>query len=65
MSSRSHRTEVVSRDQERAERAARVAAMLERWAKQDLPSEPSWEVDDIERVRLAGVEAEADDRSPR
>ena len=64
MSSRSHR-EVVTREQERSERASRVAAMLERWAKQDVASEPSWDIDDVERLRLTRVHAESDDQSDR
>ncbi len=65
MSSRSHRTEVVSREQERAERAARVIAMLERWVKQDVALAPTWDIDDVEQMRLTRVEAQPDDTSDR
>ncbi len=38
--------------QERAERAARVAAMLDRWADEDVSKEPEWDVADIQPVTL-------------
>lgn len=38
--------------QERAERAARVAAMLDRWAAEDVSDEPDWDVGDIRPVVL-------------
>jgi hypothetical protein len=37
-----------------AERAARVRAMLVRWAAETVTDEPDWSVEDIERVRLDG-----------
>ena len=37
---------------DRAERAARVAAMLDRWAAEDTSGEPDWDVDDVERLNL-------------
>jgi hypothetical protein len=33
---------------ERAERSARVAAMLDRWAAEDVSDEPEWDVGDIQ-----------------
>lgn len=38
--------------QERAERAARVAAMLDRWAAEDVTEEPEWDVGDIQPAVL-------------
>jgi len=37
---------------ERAERAARVASMLDRWAAEDMSGEPDWEVEDFKRLDL-------------
>lgn len=37
---------------ERAERAARIAAMLDRWAAEDVSGEPEWNVEDIEPMTL-------------
>ena len=37
---------------ERAARAERIAAMLDRWREEDLSQEPDWEVQDVQRVRL-------------
>ena len=34
------------------ERAERVRAMLERWAREDVASEPDWDVEDAPRVDL-------------
>jgi hypothetical protein len=34
-------------ENEAAERAARVAAMLDRWGKEDVSAEPEWDVSDI------------------
>jgi hypothetical protein len=34
--------------QETAERAARVAAMIERWEAEDISGEPDWRVEDLE-----------------
>jgi hypothetical protein len=36
----------------RRERAARLAAMFERWAAEDISDEPEWDVDQVERLRL-------------
>lgn len=38
--------------QERAERAARIAAMLDRWAAEDISDEPEWDVGGIQPVSL-------------
>ena len=35
----------------RAEQAARVGAMFERWAAEDVSDEPEWDVDQVERIR--------------
>ena len=45
---------------ERAERAARIAAMLDRWAAEDTSGEPDWDVDDFERLNLTRAWPEAD-----
>ena len=37
-------------DTVRADQAARVAAMLERWATEDVSDEPGWDIDQIERI---------------
>jgi hypothetical protein len=37
---------------ERAERAARIAAMLDRWAAEDTTAEPAWDVETFERLDL-------------
>jgi hypothetical protein len=41
----------------RAERAERVAAMLDRWAAEDCSDEPAWDVDEIAPVRLGAADA--------
>jgi hypothetical protein len=41
-----------SADDEAAERAARVRAMIERWANEDVSREPTWDVDDIAPLAL-------------
>jgi hypothetical protein len=61
MSIRSQNDQVVTREQERSERAARVTAMLERWAQQDVSREPEWDIDDVQRLRLGRVDAESDE----
>lgn len=43
-----------------AERAARVAAMLDRWAAEDVSGEPDWSVDDLEPIALR----RSDDEKP-
>ena len=37
---------------ELAERAARVAAMLDRWAAEDVSGDPDWSVEDLEPITL-------------
>jgi hypothetical protein len=39
---------------ERTEQAARLVAMLKRWATEDASQEPDWDVDALERVRFGG-----------
>jgi hypothetical protein len=36
----------------RRERAARVTAMFERWAADDISDEPEWDIDQVERLRF-------------
>jgi hypothetical protein len=47
---------------ELAERAARIAAMLDRWASEDVSGEPDWSVDDLEPVALRRSDADAKPR---
>lgn len=52
--------DTVSR-KEAAERAVRIAAMLDRWAAEDVTSEPEWDVEDLEPMTLrAPVSTERD-----
>jgi hypothetical protein len=37
----------------RAEQAARVAAMFERWAAEDVSDEPEWDVDQVEQIAFS------------
>ena len=37
---------------ETAERAARIAAMLDRWSAEDVSTEPDWSVTDLEPITL-------------
>jgi hypothetical protein len=37
---------------ERAARATRIAAMLDRWAAEDVAAEPDWDVTSVERLHL-------------
>ena len=39
---------------ERTEQAARLAAMLKRWATEDVSQEPDWDVEALEPVRFSG-----------
>jgi hypothetical protein len=34
------------------DRAQRVAAMLDRWEREEIVDEPDWDVDDVERLGL-------------
>lgn len=45
---------------DRAERAARVGAMLERWAAEDMSGEPDWDVEDFQRLNLTRNLADED-----
>jgi hypothetical protein len=38
--------------QETVERAARIAAMLDRWNAEDVSKEPDWSIADLEPVTL-------------
>jgi hypothetical protein len=51
-------------DSVRAEQAARIAAMFERWAAEDVSDEPDWNVDDVERIGFSSA-AEAIELPPR
>jgi hypothetical protein len=44
----------------RAEQAARVAAMVERWATEDVSDEPDWDVDQVERVAFSSPSGAAE-----
>jgi hypothetical protein len=44
------------RRKERQERAARVAAMFERWSAEDVSGEPEWDADQISRVEFRASE---------
>jgi hypothetical protein len=39
---------------ERAERAARISAMLARWAEEDVSNEPDWDIEGVEPLKLSG-----------
>jgi hypothetical protein len=39
---------------ERTGQAARLVAMLKRWAAEDVSQEPDWDVEAVERVRFSG-----------
>jgi hypothetical protein len=41
----------------RSEQAARVAAMLDRWAAEDVSDEPDWDVDQVERIAFSSQPA--------
>jgi hypothetical protein len=47
---------------ETSERVARIAAMLDRWAAEDVSGEPDWSVDDLEPMTLRRND---DDQKPR
>jgi hypothetical protein len=48
---------------ERAERAGRIAAMLDRWAAEDTTGEPDWDVETFERLDLTRS-LESDETTP-
>ena len=43
----------------RAEQAARVAAMFDRWAAEDVSDEPEWDIDQVEQVAFSSLPAAA------
>jgi hypothetical protein len=43
---------------EMAERARRIAAMLDRWDHEDVSGEPDWNVEDLEPMMLRGPDSE-------
>ena len=43
-----------------AERAARIAAMLDRWDAEDVSGEPEWNVEDLEPMALRRASASDD-----
>ena len=45
----------------RAEQAARVAAMFERWDAEDVSDEPEWDVDQVEQVAFSSAAAKPTD----
>jgi hypothetical protein len=51
--------------QERAERAARIAAMLDRWAAEDVSGEPEWDVADVQPMVLHSSSGPVVDKSAR
>jgi hypothetical protein len=46
----------------RAEQAARVAAMFDRWAAEDVSDEPEWDVDQVEQIVLSSPPAATEPR---
>jgi hypothetical protein len=46
-----------SDERARAERAARIAAMLDRWAAEDVSEEPDWDVGEINPVTLRALQS--------
>ena len=42
---------------EMAERAARIAEMLDRWAAQDVSAEPDWTIDNFEPLTLRSTDS--------
>jgi hypothetical protein len=51
--------------EEMAERAARIAAMLDRWAAEDVSDEPEWDVGDIQPMTLRSSGGPVHDKSSR
>lgn len=51
--------------EERAERAARIAAMLDRWAAEDVSDEPEWDLEDIQPVALRSSSGPVVDKPSR
>jgi hypothetical protein len=48
-------------DTRRAEQAARIRAMLKRWAAEDVTDEPEWDVTHVERLSFATQIESSDD----
>ena len=48
-------------DPRRAEQAARIRAMLKRWATEDVTDEPEWDVAQVERLSFATQVASKDE----
>jgi hypothetical protein len=51
-------------EEERAEQAARVRSMLQRWSREPDGTEPDWSIDELESLALRR-EVESDTGSPR
>jgi len=51
--------------EEMAERAARIAAMLDRWAAEDVSDEPEWDVGDIQPMTLRSSGGPVHNKSSR
>jgi hypothetical protein len=47
------------------ERAARIAAMLDRWAAEDISDEPEWDVGDIQPMTLRSSGGPVHDKPSR
>jgi hypothetical protein len=54
-----------TRREEMAERATRIAAMLDRWAAEDVSDEPEWHVEDIQPTTLRSSGGPVHDKSSR
>jgi hypothetical protein len=50
-------------EEERAERAARVQSMLQRWAQEPEGTDPDWRIENIDPLALRR-EAETEDGTP-
>ncbi|HWO20447.1 MAG TPA: hypothetical protein VNO30_16875 [Kofleriaceae bacterium] len=50
--------------QETAVRAARVAAMLDRWEAEDISAEPEWSAEDVEPMTLRHSPVDREKREP-
>lgn len=45
--------DILKPSNDRAEQAARIAAMLRRWAEEDVSYEPDWDPAEVERADFA------------
>jgi len=52
MAAQPNKAPTADEEDERLERAARVRAMLERWAGENEGTEPTWEIADMTPLRL-------------